>query len=455
MAAAASPNDTLMIEDKAQLVSYLESGCKPRETWRIGTEHEKFGFNLSDNSPLKYEGDHGIHAMLSGLQRFGWKPVYEGENVIALDDGSASITLEPAGQLELSGAQLETVHQTCNEVNTHLAQIKEVAEEIGVGFIGLGFTPNWSREDVHVMPKGRYDIMRAYMPTRGDHGLDMMLRTCTVQVNLDFSSEADMVKKFRTSLALQPIATALFANSPFADNKPNGFLSYRSEMWKDTDPDRTGTLPFVFEDGMGFERYVDYALDVPMYFLYRGGKYLDVSGLSFRDLMAGKLPGYEGELPSMTDWENHLTTIFPEVRMKRFLEMRGADGSPWKGICALSALWVGLLYDQGALDAAWDLVKDWSPELREQMRNDVTSMGLKTPVGDRTLQDVAKEVLAISGQGLGSRARLDAGGSDETGFLTTLNAIAESGMTPADELLRAYHEDWDESVTPMFEEYAY
>jgi glutamate--cysteine ligase len=453
--AAPSKNDSILIEDKAQLVRYLESGNKPESEWRIGTEHEKFGFVLDTKDPLKYEGPQGIQRLLTGLQRFGWAPVFEGDNVIALEMDGASVTLEPAGQFELSGAQLKTVHQTCDEVNTHLAQIREVSKEMGVGFIGLGFAPHWSREDVHVMPKGRYDIMRAYMPKKGSFGLDMMLRTCTVQVNLDYSSEADMVKKFRTSLALQPLATALFANSPFADGKPNGFLSYRSEMWKDTDPDRCGTLPFVFEDGMGFERYVDYALDVPMYFLYRNGTYLDVTGLSFRDLMAGKLPGYEGELPSMTDWENHLTTIFPEVRLKRFLEMRGADGAPWKGICALSAFWVGLMYDTSALDAAWDLVKDWSLETYEQLRFDVPEHGLKASLGDGTLQDLAKQVLEISGQGLRSRNRLDAVGSDETGFLTTLNSFAETGKNSADRLLDDYHNKWNGDVMPVFDDYAY
>ncbi len=455
MAGAPNKNDSIIIESKDQLVGYLETGCKPKEDWRIGTEHEKFGFRLDTKDPLTYEGAGGIHALLTGLQRFGWQPVFEKENVIALEMDGASITLEPAGQFELSGAMLETVHQTCNEVNAHLAQIREVSEEIGVGFIGLGFTPHWRREDVHVMPKGRYDIMRAYMPTKGDHGLDMMLRTCTVQVNLDFSSEADMVQKFRTSLALQPLATALFANSPFAEGKPNGFLSYRSEIWKDTDPDRCGTIPFVFEDGFGFERYVDYALDVPMYFLYRDGIYKDVSGLSFRDLMDGKLPGYEGELPTMTDWENHLTTLFPEVRMKRFLEMRGADGAPWKGICALSAFWVGLMYDQQALDAAWDLVKDWSQETYEQLRFDVTKHGLETPLGDGTLQDLAKEVLEISAMGLRNRNRLDAGGSDESGFLSTLNAFAQTGRTSAVQLLEAYNTRWNGSVMPVYDEYAY
>ncbi len=453
--AAPSKNDSILIEDKAQLVRYLESGNKPESDWRIGTEHEKFGFTLDTKEPLKYEGEQGIQRLLTGLQRFGWSPVNEGDNVIALEMDGASVTLEPAGQFELSGAPLKTVHETCDEVNIHLAQIREVSEEMGVGFIGLGFAPHWSRDNVFVMPKARYNIMRAYMPKKGSYGLDMMLRTCTVQVNLDYSSEADMVKKFRTSLALQPLATALFANSPFADGKPNGYLSYRSEMWKDTDPDRCGTLPFVFEDGMGFERYVDYALDVPMYFLYRDGTYQDVTGLSFRDLMAGKLPGYEGELPSMTDWENHLTTIFPEVRLKRFLEMRGADGAPWKGICALSAFWVGLMYDGGALDAAWDLVKDWSLEEYEQLRFDVPEHGLAAKLGNGTLQDLAKQVLEISGQGLRARNRLDAVGSDETGFLTTLNAFAETGRTSAVQLLDDYQNKWNGSVLPVFDDYAY
>ncbi len=444
------------IASKAQLIEFMESGCKPKNDWRIGTEHEKFGFNLQTLEPLPYEGPSGIKAMLEGLQRFGWEPQMEGDNVIALTMRGYSVSLEPGGQLELSGEALENLHQTCSEVHTHLAQVREVGDEIGVGFLGLGFSPKWTREETPIMPKGRYGIMREYMPKRGQHGLDMMFRSCTVQVNLDFGSEADMIKKFRTSLALQPIATALFANSPFTEGKPNGHLSHRSYIWTDTDPDRTGMLPFVFEDGFSFERYVDYALDVPMYFVYRNGEYIDASGQSFRDFMEGRLPALPGELPNMVDWDNHLTTLFPEVRMKRFLEMRGADGGPWRRLCALPALWVGLLYDDAALDAAWDLVKNWTAEERQALREDVVKTALRTEIpGGRTIQDLSKEVLEIASEGLKARKRLDSFGEDEVHFLNALKNTVESGKTPADELLECYHGKWNGNIDPIFKEYAY
>ncbi|GLQ05665.1 glutamate--cysteine ligase [Sneathiella chinensis] len=448
--------DAIEIANKTQLVEFAESGCKPIEKWRIGTEHEKFGFNLETLEPLPYGGPSGIKAMLEGLQAFGWQPVMEGDNVIALSMNGHSVSLEPGGQLELSGEALENLHQTCSEVHTHLAQVREVGDKIGVGFLGLGFSPKWTLEETPIMPKGRYDIMRAYMPTRGQHGLDMMLRSCTVQVNLDYGSEADMIKKFRTSLALQPVATALFANSPFTEGKPNGHLSHRSYIWTDTDPDRTGMLPFVFEDGFSFEQYVDYALDVPMYFVYRDGKYIDASGQSFRDFMDGNLPALPGERPNMVDWDNHLTTLFPEVRMKRFLEMRGADGGPWRRLCALPALWVGLLYDDAALNAAWDLVKDWTAEDRQALRDGVitTALATRTPDG-RTMRDLAHDVLEIATEGLKARKRLDSFGGDETHFLNALKVIVETGETPAEELLRKYNGEWEHSVDPVFREYAY
>ncbi|MCP4329020.1 MAG: glutamate--cysteine ligase [Alphaproteobacteria bacterium] len=443
------------IGGKADLVEYLEQGRKTPDQWRIGTEHEKFAFRWSDYRPLPYDGPDGICAVLQGLEQFGWDGVYEGETLIGLTKGGASVSLEPGGQLELSGAPVETIHQTCDEVNVHLTEVKAVTEELGVGLIGLGFNPKWRREDIPWMPKGRYKIMRAYMPTRGSLGLDMMLRTCTVQVNLDFSSEADMVKKFRVSLALQPVATALFANSPFTEGKPNGFVSYRSHIWTDTDPDRSGILPWVFEDGMGFERYVDYALDVPMYFVYRDGTYIDASGQSFRDFMAGKLAACPGEVPSAGDWNDHLTTIFPEVRLKRFLEMRGTDGGPWRSLCALPALWVGLLYDQGALDAAWDLVKDWSMEEYAALRDDVPKSGFATPFRDGTVRDLSLEVLAIARQGLRHRAVPDRIGHNEEGFLATLQENADSGMTPADYLLDDYHQRWNGDIDRIYAECAY
>jgi glutamate--cysteine ligase len=443
------------IESKAQLVDYLAAGSKPPEDWRIGTEHEKFAFRLSDLRPLPYDGPDGIRAVLEGLAGCGWERVEENGNLIALIRDKASVTLEPGGQVELSGAPLRSIHETCAEVADHLALVKTVGEQLGIGMIGLGFQPKWRREDIGWMPKGRYKIMRDYMPKRGSLGLDMMKRTCTVQVNLDFASEADMVKKFRASLALQPIATALFANSPFTEGKPNGFQSMRSHIWTDTDPDRTGDLPFVFEDGFGFERYVDYLLDVPMYFVYRDGQYIDASGHSFRAFLKGELPVYPGHLPTLNDWADHLTTAFPEVRLKKFLEMRGADGGPWSRLCALPALWVGLLYDGTALDAAWDLVKDWTTSERAALRRDVPRLGLATPFRGGTVRDVALQVLAIARQGLAARAATDDIGGTEEGFLNELQRIADSGETQASEMLRRYETEWGGSVDPVFSAYAY
>ena len=451
------PNQTVgaVVSDRRQLVEYIEAGSKPPERWRIGTEHEKFVFRLSDLRRVPYEGPDGIRALLEGLRRFGWEPVLENGNPIALSNGSYSISLEPGGQFELSGAPLETLHQTCAEVHEHLDQVRAVCQELKLGMMGLGFDPKWSRADVPWMPKGRYAIMRRYMPTKGSLGLDMMLRTCTVQVNLDFASEADMISKFRVGLALQPVAVALFANSPFVEGRPTGYVSFRSHVWTDTDPDRCGMLPFVFDKGFGFERYVDYMLDVPMYFVYRDGRYIDVAGQSFRDFLAGKLPGLPGELPRINDWIDHLTTAFPEVRMKRILEMRGADGGPWGRLCALPALWTGLLYDSAALDSAAELVKDWTAEERDQMRAAAPRHGLRAQFRGRPLTALAKDVLEIASAGLRRRAKHDASGEDETLYLEPLRAIADKGRTPADDLLEAYRTRWHESVDPVYQEQAY
>ncbi len=441
------------IENKSQMIAHLASGCKPKADWRIGTEHEKIGFCLKTLKPIPYVG--GIQTILQGLERFDWKPVFEGENVIALKRDDASVSLEPGGQLELSGAPLEHVHQTCAEVSRHLREVREVADEIGAGFISLGFRPDTRLEDVPVMPKGRYKIMREYMQKVGTMGREMMFRTCTVQTNLDFGSEADMVKKFRVSLALQPIATALFANSPFMHGQLNGYKSYRSRVWLDTDADRTGMLPFVFDEGFGFEQYLDYALDVPMYFVYRNGDYLDASGKSFRDFLNGKLDTVPGEIPSLSDFDDHLSVIFPEVRLKTFLEMRGADTGPWGELCAFPAFWVGLLYDEAALDTAWELVKDWSHEEREQLRRDVPKMGLQTPFRDHSIREIAIAALAISREGLNARNRLNAHGENETVFLQELDEFARSGKTNADRLIEKFNGEWNGDILRAYEDCRY
>ena len=453
--AAPPQKDSKILTDYRQLVEHLENGCKPREQWRIGTEHEKFVFVLGTNKPVPYEGNPGIRRFLEELTRFGWKQILENGNPIALTMGDCNISLEPGGQLELSGAPLENIHQTCDEVHTHLAQVKEVAEELGVGLLGSGFIPKWKRSDMHWMPKGRYKIMRDYMPKKGTLGLDMMLRSCTVQVNLDFENERDMVEKFRVAVALQPIATALFANSPFLEGTLSGWQSYRSHLWEDTDPDRCGILPFIFEPGMGFEKYTEYALDVPMYFIYRDGKYIDVSGASFRDFLRGELPGHIGKLPKLSDWTDHLTTIFPEVRLKNYLEMRGADGGPWRRLCALPALWVGLLYDPTSQAAAWDLVRNWSIEEHQMLRQTVPKHALNTEFRGQRLCNIATEVLDIAAAGLKARGIVDSDGKDEADFLDTLKEIAERGFSPAEELAQLFGTKWKKNVDPIYEDFAY
>ena len=447
----ASAADEPIIETLEQLTEPMRLGEKPKSEWRIGTEHEKLVYKREDRRAPSYDEPCGIRDLLMNLTEFGWEPIEENGKVIAMKGDDGTVSLEPAGQLELSGAPLESLHQTCAETGRHLEQVKTIGERCGVGYLGLGMWPDKTREELPVMPKGRYGIMMRHMPKVGNLGLDMMLRTCTIQVNLDYSSEADMAQKFRVGLALQPLATALFANSPFTEGKPNGYLSYRSHIWSDTDPHRTGMLPFVFEDGFGYERWAEYMLDVPMYFVFRDGQYIDAAGLSFRDFLDGKLSVLPGERPTASDWWDHLSTAFPEVRLKSFLEMRGADGGPWSRICALPALWVGLLYDQGALDAAWDLVKDWSMEEREALRNDAPRFGLETPVpGGGTLQTLGREVLDIAHAGLASRAMLNASGDNETGYLETLDEIVTSGKVPAQRLLDAYYGEWGEDVTRVY-----
>ncbi len=444
------------IESMADLVAVFARGEKPKNAWRIGTEHEKFVYRTADHRAPSYEEAGGIRGLLTGLTDYGWSPVHEGATMIALSGPDGSVSLEPAGQFELSGAPLETLHQTCAETGRHLKQVKEVGDKLGLGFLGLGLWPDKRRDELPIMPKGRYRIMLDHMPRVGTMGLDMMLRTCTIQTNLDYSSEADMVKKFRVSLALQPLATALFANSPFLEGKPNGFLSYRSHIWTDTDPARTGMLPFVFDEGFGYERYADYMLDVPMYFVFRDGGYIDAAGLSFRDFIDAKLSVLPGETPTVSDWNDHLSTAFPEVRLKTFLEMRGADGGPWSTICALPAFWVGLLYDQGALDAAYDLVKGWTIADQQKLRDDVPRLALDAAApGGGTLHALAREVLDIADAGLKARDRRNAIGETEQGFLEPLREIVRTGKVPAQRLLDHYHGDWAADLSRVYDEMSF
>ena len=457
MSTRVSGPESPIIASRDELVAYLEAGLKPKSDWRIGTEHEKFGFYTADFTPVPYDGERGIRVLLQSLRdRFGWDEVLEKGNIIALRrkdcPKGGAISLEPGGQFELSGAPLETIHQTQEELRQHLVEVGEVGRELGIGFLGLGFSPKWTLAETRVMPKERYRIMKRYMPKRGRLGLDMMFRTATVQVNMDFSSEADMVKKLRVGLALQSTATALFANSPFTEGRPNGYQTYRAEIWRDTDPDRSGLLPFAFEQGMGFERYVDYALHVPMYFVYRDERYIDVAGASFRDFLDGKL-ALPGVRPTIDDWADHLTTLFPDVRLKRFLEMRGADGGLWRRICALPALWTGIYYDQNSLDAAWDMVKDWTAEERQAMRDAVPHMAFKTPFRNTRVWDLANRMLEISAEGLKRRAAHDSMGMTEEGFLTPLRELVSRGYTRAEELLQLYRTDWGKDLNKIFTEY--
>jgi glutamate--cysteine ligase len=444
------------IESRDDLLSVFSGGEKAPDAWRIGTEHEKFVYRIEDHRAPSYDEPGGIRDLLSGMTEFGWKPVIEGGNVIALSGTDGTISLEPAGQLELSGAPLRNLHQTCAEAGRHLKQAKAIGERLGLGFLGLGMWPDKSRAELPIMPKGRYAIMLRHMPRVGSLGLDMMLRTCTIQVNLDYASEADMVKKFRVGLALQPVATALFANSPLTEGRPNGFKSFRSHIWEDTDPHRTGMLPFVFDEGFGYERYCDYALDVPMYFVFRDGKYIDAAGQSFRDFLRGELPALPGEKPTISDFNDHLSTAFPEVRLKSFLEMRGADGGPWSRICALPALWVGLLYDDQALDAAWERVRHWTIDQREALRHSVPRQALEAPVpGGGTVRELAAEVLDIASAGLSRRGELNASGDNEGGFLDPLHEVVASGRSPADLLLERYRGEWNGDVSRVYSEMSF
>jgi glutamate--cysteine ligase len=456
---ARDTTDHTPLTSVSELADYMAGGCKPDTDFRIGTEHEKFAFFRADNSPVPYFGDASISALLKGMQqKLGWEPIMDGDAIIGLGEtgGMGAISIEPGGQFELSGAPLETLHQTCRESNQHLAVLREIAEPMGIRFLGIGGSPKWTLSETPVMPKSRYKIMTRYMPKVGTHGLDMMYRTCTIQVNLDFSSEADMARKMQLSLKLQPLSTALFASSPFTEGKPNGLLSWRGEIWRDTDNARGGLMPKAFEPGFGFATYVEWALDVPMYFIVRDGKYHDCTHVTFRQFMAGALKGEVADWqPTLGDWTNHLGTLFPDVRLKRYLEMRGADGGPWRRICALPAFWVGLLYDDAAMTAAEALTRDWTYQDVLALRDAVPAGGLATEIAGRPLMDVARDIVAISREGLKARNRLNGEGQNESVFLQPLDEILAKKKVLAEEMLSLYQDRWNGSVEPVFDEYQY
>ena len=456
---ARDTSDDRPVETTDELVTYMAAGCRPRHLWRIGTEHEKFPFYVDGNAPVPYDGPRGVRALLEGMRvKLGWEPIMDNGQIIGLGGptGEGAISLEPGGQFELSGAQVETIHQTCREGNAHLAQLREIAEPLGIRFLGLGASPKWRLDETPRMPKSRYGIMSAYMPKVGRQGLDMMYRTCTIQVNLDFESEADMRRKMQVALKLQPLATALFANSPFTETRPNGLQSWRADIWRDTDNQRSGLLPFCFSAQFGFADYVEWALDVPMYFVIRDGHYHDATHVTFRNFMDGALRhDLPRGTPTVGDWANHLSTLFPDVRLKRFMEMRGADGGPWRRICALPAFWVGLLYDPEALDAAESLTRSWTFEEVAALRDSVPREGIGAILRNTSLREIGREVLSISRRGLKNRDRRNRDGYDETTFLSPLDEVVARGTTSAEEMVGAYHTRWGGSIEPVFLEYAY
>lgn len=443
-------NDLTPITDKKHLINNFMISGKPKSAWRIGTEHEKFPFRLSDLRPVSYSESKGIKDLLQVLKIFGWQETLEDDMLIGLERGGTKISLEPGGQIELSGRPVIDLHQTSAEVDQHLEELVEVSRLLDIGFLGLGFHPTARRDELPWIDKQRYKIMRDYLPKRGQHGLDMMQRTCTVQVNLDYADEADMVRKMRVAMALQPVATALFAASPFMEGVDTGYQSWRMQMWEDTDPARCGMLPFVFDADFGFERYVDYALDTPMLFIQREGHYIDASGMSFRDFMGGRCPALPGEYPLLADWHDHLSTLFPDVRLRPYLELRGADCGNTESILAVPSFWTGILYDDTACEAAWNLVKDWSLEERQALHQGVIKEGLNLAFRDGTVCDLAHKAVILAQQGLRRRAVRLHGGADETRYLDILFMMTESGNNYASELVSRLKHQWRGNIMQIY-----
>ena len=438
---------------KIDLIKWFEAGCKPKNLFRIGTEHEKFVYKLNSLKPVSYNEPSGIKNILKSLVRFGWVEVSEGGNIIALRKDNQSITLEPGGQLELSGAPLENIHQTCSEVNEHLKQVKIIGNELNIGFLGVGARLEGKLASDLWMPKPRYKIMKDYMPLGGNLGLGMMADTCTVQTNLDYSSEEDMSRKLKTSFILQPIVTALFASSPIEKMKPSKYITRRAAIWFDVDKDRCGTPKFIFDEDLSFESWVDYALKVPMYFIKRNGQYINCAGASFEKFMLGQLEQLPNEKPTILDWEDHLSTIFTEIRLKQYIEFRGADAGPWKSLCALPALWVGLLYDSESLNEAESLAKSWSFDMYKKAYEEVPIKGLDLIINKRSINDYANDLIAISKRGLKKRKFLDGTGNDESGYLNQLEEITHTGNSQAKKMLSMWNNN--EPLKSIYDHYSY
>ncbi len=443
------PAGAAPVESVEELVAHLRSGEKPRERWRVGTEHEKIGLYEDTHAPVPYEGERGIGALLRRVAaEDGWNPLVEGPHVIGLEKAGASITLEPGGQMELSGAPLRTIHETCDEFHAHLSLMKRVCEPMRIVFLGLGIHPLHGVERIPVMPKARYRIMRRYLPTRGSLALEMMFATATVQANFDYSDEADMVAKMRAALGVSPIVSALFANSSVSEGKANGFITRRLHIWTHTDPDRCGMLPFAFEQGFGYREYVEWALDVPMFFIVRNGAYQPAHETTFRRFLQ---QGFRGERPTLADFDRHLTTLFPDVRLKRIIEVRGADAVPPGLTCSLPALWKGLLYDPEALKQAAALVSGYDAETREAARSDVARRGLSARYGGEPVLELARQLAAISREGLARLAHAGRRDRDETGFLDPVFAQLELAASPGSLVVERWEGEWARSVERLIE----
>jgi len=443
--------------NKNELIGYFFDGVKSKNNLKIGVEHEKFILNKESLKPISYYENNGIKNILEKLTTLGWEPLYDDNKntIIAVKKGKQAITLEPGGQIELSGAPLDNIHETCEETTNHLKELKKLGNEFNFILLGIGVEPNLKLDDFPWMPKQRYKIMRKYMEQVGTLGHHMMKRTCTNQVNIDYSSEEDMINKIRLILNLESIATAIFSNSPFDQGNVSKYRSLRSHFWHHTDPNRTGLLPFVFDKDFNFEKYTDYALNIPMYFIRREHKYINMTQYTFKDYLEGKCTKVNYEA-TLDDWEDHLTTLFPQVRLKHYLEIRSMDACNWDLICSQPAFWIGILYDDEILDKIKQITEDWKGEDRQYLNKRVPEDGLKTEFKKRKLIDFAQEFFELSKKGLSKRNQLSKNGEfDESIHMKDLENNLTDGCSPADCLITKFNTTWEKSVLPIYKELAY